>query len=83
MVKISNFWKIPNWNTPKTPSEMHMYDMVKIDTIVCVTTYIYWCIYSYFMHDNKIQFSVTTQSLRKIMEFSMFEFTRHTEKFAL
>ena len=23
-----------NWNMPKTPGKMHMYDMVKIDTIV-------------------------------------------------
>ena len=30
MVKIGN----SNWNMPKTPSKMHMYDMVKIDTIV-------------------------------------------------
>ena len=32
MVKIANFWKIVNM--PKIPSEMRMYDMVKIDTIV-------------------------------------------------
>ena len=29
MVKIANFF-----NMPKTPAKMHMYDMVKIDTIV-------------------------------------------------
>ena len=34
MVKIANFLKIPIGNMPKAPSKMHMYDMVKIDTIV-------------------------------------------------
>ena len=34
MVKTVIFLKNPNWNVPKTPSKMHMYDMVKIDTIV-------------------------------------------------
>ena len=28
------FLKNSNWNMPATPGEMHMYDMVKIDTIV-------------------------------------------------
>ena len=28
------FLKNSNWNMPKTPGKMHMYDMVKIDTIV-------------------------------------------------
>ena len=28
------FLKNSNWNMPKTPGEMHMYDMVKIDTTV-------------------------------------------------
>ena len=28
------FKKKSNWNMPGTPSKMHMYDMVKIDTIV-------------------------------------------------
>ena len=30
MIKIANY----NWNMPKTPSKMHMHDMVKIVTIV-------------------------------------------------
>ena len=30
MVKIAN----SNWIMPKTPGKIHMYDMVKIDTIV-------------------------------------------------
>ena len=30
----SQFLKNSNWNMPKTPSNMHMHDMVKIDTIV-------------------------------------------------
>ena len=34
MVKIAKFLKNSNWNMPETPSEMQMYDMVKIDTIV-------------------------------------------------
>ena len=34
MVKIANLKKKSNWNMPKTPSKMHMYDMMKIDTIV-------------------------------------------------
>ena len=28
------FFKNSNWNMPNTPSGMHMYDMVKIDTVV-------------------------------------------------
>ena len=28
------FFKNSNWNMPKTPGEMHMYDMMKIDAIV-------------------------------------------------
>ena len=34
MVKIANFLKNSNWNMPKTPGKMHMYDIVKIDTLV-------------------------------------------------
>ena len=34
MVKIANFFKNSNWNMPETPGKIHMYDMVKIDTIV-------------------------------------------------
>ena len=35
-VKWSNreFLKNSNWNMRETPSKMHMYDMVKIDTIL-------------------------------------------------
>ena len=33
MVKIANLKKNSNWNMPETPGKMHMYDMVKIDTI--------------------------------------------------
>ena len=28
------FLKNSNWNMPETPRKMHMYDMVKMDTIV-------------------------------------------------
>ena len=34
MAKIANFFKNSNWNMPKTPGQMHMCYMVKIDTIV-------------------------------------------------
>ena len=34
MVKIANLKKKFIWNIPKTPGKMHMYDMVKIGTIV-------------------------------------------------
>ena len=34
MVKIANFSKIPIGTCLKHPGKMHMYDMVKIDTIV-------------------------------------------------
>ena len=34
MVKIANLKKNSNWNMPNTPSKMHMYDMMNIDTIV-------------------------------------------------
>ena len=30
----SRIFENSNWNLPKTPSKMHMYDMLKIDTIV-------------------------------------------------
>ena len=33
-VENNSFLKNPNWNMTKTPGKMHMYDMVKIDTIV-------------------------------------------------
>ena len=34
MVKIKRFFLNSNWKVPKTPSKMHMYDLVKIDQIV-------------------------------------------------